>query len=281
MIITCCTDTYFDWAELFLRSFKITNDNNIPIHINGMKLSKDQMKKLKSIYSNLTIKNRNYNPKKVAEEYGVTLEDVKRCSDAVSRGFKHRCRFWMDFIVVDGRINWLYETLQKNKDKKWFLHIDIDLIFRESIQPLIDKIISNDVTCRFRPDRTFYKPARKKEVKDDMKIAGGMVGLNGENGIRFVKRWKEEIASKKGNGLKGRNQGWGQTTLYYAYKHFENKFNWGEIEAKWLMASCNPKNPIWCGHKKGKVEYKGEKINIPDRHALRAIFFKELKLMEK
>ena len=300
MIITCCTDTYFDWAVLFLRSFKITNDNSIPIHINGVRLSQDQMKTLKAIYTNLTIQNRQYDENLVAEKYGVKVADVTRCSEAISRGFKDNCRWWMDFIVVDGRISWLYETLLENPNMPWYLHIDIDLMFRDSIAPLIDKIYKNDVVCRFRPDRTFIKhpPVRMKEgkviskpsreVKDDMKIAGGMVGLRGENGIKFVKKWLEQIQSKtykdfnEENGLLGRGrQGWGQTTLYYAYRYFEKEFKWEQIGERWLKAYLDLDYPIWCGHRKGgTIVYRGEKRAIPDRTHLRDIFYEELKLME-
>jgi hypothetical protein len=164
-------------------------------------------------------------------------------------------------------------------------------MFRDSIQPLIDKILVNDVVCRFRPDRTFIKhPPNKpeREIKDDMKIAGGMVGLRGDNGIRFVKRWVEEIASKtykdfnEENGLLGRGrQGWGQTTLYYAYRHFEDQFKWEQIEGKWLKAYLDLTYPIWCGHRKGgTIVYRGKKIPIPDRTKLRDIFYEELELME-
>lgn len=301
MIITCCTDTYFEWAVLFLRSFKITNDNNIPIHINGVRLSQEQMTSLKSIYPNLTIKNRQYDENLVAEKYGVTVNDVARCRDAIAKGYKDKCRWWMDFIVVDGRISWLYDTILENEDKDWWLHIDVDLMFRDSIQPLIDKILVNDVICRFRPDRNFIKrpPVRMKEgkviskpsreVSDDMKIAGGMVGLRGENGRHFVKKWLEQINSKtykdfnEDNGLLGRGrQGWGQTTLYYAYRHFEKDFKWEEIEGKWLKAYLDLTYPIWCGHRKGgKIMYRGIKRPIPDRTFLREIFYEELKLMEE
>ncbi len=287
MLITCCTDTYFKWAELFLRSFKVTNGTSIPIHINGMRLTDDQMDAMHGWYPNLTIKNRTYKEGEVAERYGVTIDDVRRCSEAISRGFKKDCRWWMDFIVVDGRIAWLYDTIVENP-KPWWLHIDIDLMFRKSIQPLVNQILSHDVVCRFRPDRTFYKPKKNREVTDDMKIAGGMVGLRGENGRHFVKKWLEQIQSKTyhdfnpENGLLGRGrQGWGQTTLYYAYRHFEDKFTWDQIDAHWLLAGCNLNNPIWAGHRKGGVvSYRGTNYPIPDRTALREVFFKELILME-
>ena len=293
MLITCCTDTYYKWAELFLRSFKITNGTTMPIHINGVRLSQDQIKSLHAFYpNNLTIKNRQYDENLVAEKYGVTLEDVTRCREAISRGFKDQCRWWMDFIVVDGRISWLYETLLENKDRDWWLHIDIDLMFRKSIQPLVNQILTHDIVCRFRPNRSFIKrPPNKpeRETKDDMKIAGGMVGLRGEKGIKFVEQWVKEINSKTykdfnpEDGLLGRGrQGWGQTTLYYAYKHFEDQFTWDQIEAKWLLAGCNLDNPIWCGHRKGgQIMYRGTNYPIPDRTKLRDIFFKELKMMEK
>jgi hypothetical protein len=134
--------------------------------------------------------------------------------------------------------------------------------------------------------KVISKPSR--EVKDDMKIAGGMVGLRGENGIKFVKKWLEQIQSKtykdfnEENGLLGRGrQGWGQTTLYYAYRHFEKEFKWEQIGERWLKAYLDLDYPIWCGHRKGgTIVYRGEKRAIPDRTHLRDIFYEELKLME-
>jgi len=270
MIITCCTDTFFEWGILFLESFKLTNDNDIPIHINGVWLSENQIETFKSIYPSVTIDNKTFGEKWIAKKYGVTIEDVRRCRERISRGFKHKCRFWMDFIVVDGRISWLLETMEKNKDQPWWLHLDIDMMFRFSIQSLIDDILKHDVVCRFRPNQTFTRP-NGKQPPDSMKIAGGMLGLRGENGIRFVKKWTEKIASKtwrdyakatgRKDGLMGRGEPWGQTALYYAYEHYKDEFTWKQIEEWWLMASCNLRNPIWCGHKKGRVMWRGKKYN--------------------
>lgn len=290
MIITTCTGSYYKWGELFLRSFKITNDNNIPIHINGVWLSDKQIEIFKSIYPKLTITNRRFTDKWIAKEYGVTVEDVERCKERISKGFKHRCRFWMDFIVVDGRISWLVETMQDNKDASWWLHLDIDMMFRFPIQPLIDDILNHDVVCRFRPNRTFTRP-NGKEPPDSMKIAGGMVGMRKENGLRFAEKWLEMINSKTWqdyaksknlpHGLMGRGEPWGQTALYYAYEYYKDEFTWKQIDEWWLMASCNVRNPIWCGHKKGRVMWRGKKHSIPSRVHLRNILFTELEDMEK
>ena len=258
---------------------ELNSRKNIPIHINGVRLSQDQMKSLKAIYPNLTITNRQYKDQEVANRFGVSVDDVARCRHAISRGFKADCRWWMDFIVVEGRISWLLNTV-KTTNTEWYLHIDIDLFFRDSIQPLIDKIYENDVVLRFRPDRNFVK-ANGNPTPEPMRIAGGMVGLSKQSAIPFVEKWREEIFKVKGHGIKGRDQAWGQTTLYYAYNHFKDEYKWGEIGAEWLTASCNVKNPIWCGHKKGRVMYNGVTRSIPDRTKFRDIFFEELAKMEK
>ena len=288
MIITFCTDDYFPWGQVFLESFRLTNGIDAHIHINGIYLQDWQIKELKSLYPKLTIRNTSYSVKEVTERFNVTVEDFQRCKGAIALGFKKDCRWWMDFVVVEERISQLYETIKANPREKYWLHLDIDMMFRESINPLIEGLRNNDVICRFRPDKTFTKPSNpNKIVPEYMRIAGGMVGVRGILGREFIKEWREQIFSRMGDGIQGRGEPWGQTALYYAYERWKDYLNFGQIHEKWLTAYCHYKRPIWCGHKKGRVTVHNEdgtkkKVEIPNREIFRnQVFIPELKRLKR
>ena len=288
MIITQCTDTYVPWGKVFLESFKLTNGTDERIHINGVYLTDNHIKELKSIYPNLSIKNHSYKTNEIVKRFGVTESDFKRCKSAIALGFKKDCRWWMDFIVVEERISQLLQTIDENRDEEYWLHTDIDLMFRKTIEPLVSIIRDNDITCRFRPDKSFRKPKEPDVmVPEYMRIAGGMVGLRGILGRNFVAEWKDQIFYKLGKGIQGRGEPWGQTALYYAYERTRDYCSFGQIPAEWLTAYCHHERPIWCGHKKGHVTVqhkngKKEKIGIPTREAFRdKVFLPELKRIRK
>ena len=286
MIITQCSDTYFPWGKIFLESFRLTNGIDAKIHINGVYLQDKHIEELMSLYPKLTIKNHVYKTDNIIERFGVTEEDFRRCRNAVALGFKKDCRWWMDFMVVEERISQLYQTIKDNPREKHWLHLDIDMMFRESINPLLSIIGKNDVTCRFRPDKKFEKK-NGKIVPESMRIAGGMVGVKGILGREFVKEWRDQIFTKMGNGIQGRGEPWGQTALYYAYEKFKDYYSFGQIPEKWLTAYCHYKRPIWCGHKKGNVTVQNEDgtkklVQIPTREVFRnQVFIPELKRIKR
>ena len=57
MIVAYLTESYYTWAELFLKSWKITNDNNEKIYLNTRNLKIPQIKNLKDIYPNVIVEN--------------------------------------------------------------------------------------------------------------------------------------------------------------------------------------------------------------------------------
>ncbi len=264
VIVALCTDTYFQWARLFLRSFKLTNDNSVPIFINALRFNKDMIDELYGIYPNLTIIERSYKEKEIAKLHNVELSEVKRCRESISRGIKKDCRFWMNFLG-DVRINWLYDVVEREFDS-WCLHIDIDIMFRASIEPLIQQIKENDVCLKFFD----------WDDRDDHKVQGGMVGISGSRGLEFLKLWRDKTNHSKINS----SWSWNQTNLYRTYKHFED-FKFGRIDNKWLSVEFDEGLPIWCGHKKYSLVFKGKKTRCEDRTELRNLFFKELEEMEE
>jgi hypothetical protein len=285
MIITQCSDTYVPWGKVFLESFRLTNGTDAKIHINGVHLSDKDIKQLKELYP-VTIKNHSYKKTDICERFNVSFKDYERCRLAVAQGFKADCRWWMDFIVVEERISQLYQTIEDNPREKYWLHLDIDMMFRESINPLLEGFRNNDVICRFRPNKTFVKQ-NGKHVPDYMKIAGGMVGGKGLMSREFFKEWRDQIFTRMGDGIKGRGEPWGQTALYYAWLKWKDYMSFGQIDEKWLTAYCHYTRPIWCGHKKGNVTVHNEdgtrhKVQIPNREVFRnKVFIPELKRLKR
>ena len=288
MIITQCSDTYVPWGKIFLESFRLTNGTDAKIHINGVYLSDGHIKDFKKLYPKLTIKNHTYKTKDIIERFGVTEQDFRECKGAIALGFKKNCRWWMDFMVVEERISQLYNTIKNNPTERYWLHLDIDMMFRKSINPLLSIIGKNDVTCRFRPNKTFIKPNNpNKIVPEYMRIAGGMVGVRGILGREFIKEWRDQIFTKMGEGINGRGEPWGQTALYYAYERFKDYYSFGQIPEIWLTAYCHHKRPIWCGHKKGHVivhnsDGSKKRVEIPNREIFRnEVFIPELKRLKR
>jgi hypothetical protein len=299
MIIIFVTDTFFEWGRVFLESFKIHHgDRKIRIHVNGAFLTKEQMNHFRGIYKNLTISNVIYEPSEIIKRFKVTNADYQRCKKNISVGIKDKCRWWMDFIAVEERIKRLLATINasiKNNAADWWLQLDVDMMFRKPITPILDLLKENDIIARFRPDQSFMieEDGNVHMVPQHLRVCAGMLGFNGKHTIKLIEDWIDEIHSRPPNGIHGRfdqkhAKPWGQYTLFNAYLKNKENFKWGEIGQEWLTTNCLPEEPIWCGHRKNVLKYYDKngnmtkKIRIGDRAGFRnMIFLPELARMKR
>lgn len=279
MIITMCTKSYLPWAKIFLESWKLTNDNREPIVINTMDVTKEEGEELKAIYPNLLLIDRPYDEQHVIDKWKVKQKDIDRCKKAIPKGFKKDCRFWMEYIVVDSRIKYLLDVMEMFPSRYW-IHIDIDLLWRESFQPIIDKIkYGYDFAAVFGSKE--WKHERKR--KESEYIAGGLLITKGKPGIDFVKRWLYHIESVSPSGISGRSATnvWGQATLYRAYQEFQ-QYKWADIPHRWMKPICTSEMPAWWGHKKYNILTDDNLVHCPDRiAAMNKIYLPELERMRK
>ena len=144
----------YNFAILFLESFKYHNGDNIKIVFSGRDLNKKQIKKLHLKYKNLIIDNKNLDYDYISEVTGYSIDYIKTLKKRAEQGINISGMpdqiLMKQYISVEDRYrNSIIETINKFRPN-YMLHLDIDICFNNSIQPMIDIIKNNDVSFKFR-----------------------------------------------------------------------------------------------------------------------------------
>jgi hypothetical protein len=212
MITTYCTDNYYRWAVLFLKSWKATNDNSEKIHISTLNFNDEQIDELKSIYSNLIIKNEMMSFEKVYERLDMTEEEFEERRNTVKEGFRGGInRHIISFFASDKRSESVWRTVNEYKDEPYFIQCDIDLLFRKSIPLENWKATSHDAGLRLRLGKLYE--CRRINI-------GFMFLRNNEKTVKLINDWYDLInfVPLEDRTTTDRNKvAWGQYTFYQAY----------------------------------------------------------------
>jgi len=232
MIVAYLTESYYDWAELFLKSWKLTNDNDEKIYLNTRNLNNKQIKNLKSIYSNVIIENKKLLVEDLSKKHNISeniIKISKNDCDAGKIAGKHR--LWMNITADGDRIESLLNVIKNNRNtnEKYFIHMDIDSLFRGKINEIINGSIVNDVGLIIRKNREITDPAKLNigiagKNKDSLIAIGCVCIGNTDNGQKFVEEWVKIVNSKP---MKSRNHlKWGQYAILQAFINLKNKKEW-------------------------------------------------------
>lgn len=185
MIISYLTESYFKWAEIFLESYRIFNDEKMPILLNTRDLNGEQVKRLKKIYGNLEVDNMRLDLEKIARQYGVTKQELIDSRDDITGGkLSGKHRLWMDVTSVCDRTFSFVKYVHTYPSKAdCFVHFDIDVLFRNDIGWIFDTAKLFDVGLIIRG------------ADVDPRIACGIVAINpNDRSLRFLEKWAREIA---------------------------------------------------------------------------------------
>lgn len=251
MIITYCTDTYYRWAVLFLKSWKKTNDNSEKIYINTLNFNNKKINYLKSIYDNLTIKNKNMTFEKVCEQLNMSEEEFEDCRIKIREGDRTGInRHVISFFASDKRAESVCKTVNEYKDEPYFIQCDIDLLFRKIIPLERWKLLHDDVGLRFKLERKFE--CRKINI-------GFMFLKNNKKIVRLINDWYNftKLVPLEERTLTDKNKiAWGQYTFYQAFlKNTELKcFN---ISDSFFDNKYRNESHIWSANKR----IEGNKTN--------------------
>ena len=262
MIVAYLTESYYTWAELFLKSWKITNDNNEKIYLNTRNLKIPQIKNLKDIYPNVIVENKILSVKELSKKHdmpeNIITVSKNDCDGGKTTG-KHR--LWMNITADGDRIESLLEVIKKNRntDEKYFIHMDIDVLFRGKIDDIKSKSIINDVGLIIRKERKVTDPSKlgvtaSGKNKDSLIAIGCVCIGNTDNGQRFVEEWVKIVNSKP---MKMRNHcKWGQYAILQAFINLKKEVGWkwfrlpyGEFNAGLVD---KPHAKVWYFKKKNK-----------------------------
>jgi|GEM_PF-3324119 len=239
------TDGMYDWAVLFLQSFKRHNGEIHPVVFSSRDISAEQIAALKAIYGNLEVRNRQIDYRALSERTGETIADLRRMKQETEHG--KFALLWKQFISVEDRYrDSIVDVMKDHADggHSHLMHIDIDMYFRDKIDPLRDIIESHDISILFRSE------AEEKFAQENRKVLGSLIGFRlGAEVMAFMEAWRRHIDSLP---LVEKPVGFGQTSFYRAHLDMKDRFDWGNIPPEYADPSRRPTAPIWAGNRGAK-----------------------------
>ncbi len=259
---TYLTDGMYEWAPVFLNSFKLHNGEDVPIIISTRDLKQKQINKIKELYSNLEVRNKKIDYNYLQERMGLSLSKIKEFKRQIEHGnVNKKNKIWKQYISVEDRYrNSIVDVMDDyiNSDHSHMMHIDIDMYFRGSLKELFELIEDNDITIKFRIKE---KPMKKKAQNENRKVLGSIVGLKLDNHVRkFMDIWIKHIDSLH---LTEKKKGFGQASFYRAYLETINNYKWGHINKFYATPTPQKNAIIWAGNrgeKDNKLKYFKENI---------------------
>ena len=247
MIVTYCTENYYRWAPLFLRSWKSVHGDSEKICVNGCNLDKTQITELKTLYSNLIVDNEKMDFKELCKKLNITLTEFEKCRIDVAEGFKAsggNSSHLMNFFADDHRIKRLYKTIVENPGEEYFWHFDVDVIFRGQIVPpdpdFAGKIQDVEEDCRKMPITVLFLrnvPAVVKMVKDWCDL------------IDSVPLESREITNPN-------KKAWGQYTFYHAYLKNKDNLSTIKLPLSYTDSSWLADSQIWSANKRLSANFQ-------------------------
>lgn len=255
MITTFCTDNFYEWAVLFLKSWKATNDPNEKIHISTLNFSEQQIENLKKIYDNLIISNEMMDFTDIRERLGMTELEFEMARHGVKNGARNinKNRYIMNLFAVDKRVESIWRTINTHGDEPYYIQCDVDLLFRKPISHRLIPTWSLGVDAGLR-----FKPAVEKICG---KINIGFMWLkNNVKTLKLVNDWWDVVNSvpNEERDIEDKDKyRWGQWTFYQAYEKNKDNLNCFTIGDGYFDAQYRDESPVWSANKR----IRGSKVN--------------------
>ena len=260
MIYIYSTEGYVPWAKLFLKSYKLFNNENEKIFLAGWNLSDKSIHLLKQLYDNLIIENDTSTIKELSKRYNISKYDIlksqKNCESDKKIGGQHR--LWMN-IHADGlRIERFYKVLKSYPMEKYFLFLDVDVLFRKNIQPWIDKMKISDVCIKMRMGKHLPNNEINKIILNLDNIKGDKINIstvfinNNECGHLHVKNWVNSVNSISMEKRTKTGSKWGQYAAEVAFMKSKSSVIYHRHDVYFSDPTWQEDSPIWFFKKKNK-----------------------------
>jgi hypothetical protein len=211
MIHSFLTDGFYDWAEIFLKSFKYHNSTTHPIILSTRGLTSQHIESLESLYDNIIILNEDFDWELISDNFGMSISDIQVIKNEIESGERVTAEnvIWKQYVSVEQRFrNTILEVMGGNN---YMLHMDIDHYFKNDITPLLNIIKENDICIKIRE-------------KD---VAGGVIGFTINDRTKsFMNEWVNEIDKLD---IKDKPRAYGQASLYNVYKRMKHDLKWFNI----------------------------------------------------
>lgn len=238
------TDGLYNWAEIFVESFRFYHGDEHKIFLSTRDLNDKQIDKLKSLYPNIHISNKPLNLNRIAKRAKLTVNQILKLKNHIENNAVTKKTFiWKQAISVEDRYrNSIVEAMKAYPDEDYLIHFDIDMYFRVQLEQLFEIIRNHDISIKFR-----------LASKINRKVMGGLIGFKLNNKtMKFMHRWIYHIDDLP---LYKKPLGYGQTSFYLAYCDLKDELKWGHVPSKFISPRFAKTDVVWSGNsKKGKVK---------------------------
>lgn len=237
------TDGYFDYAKLFLESFKIYHGEDIKIVMTTTDLSDNNIFELQKLYNNLDIYNESFDYKPICEELNMSKEDIKKLKYGVEHHNARQNKYlrvrWKLHVAAERRVKYTIPyILNTYESEDLIIHSDIDMYIRKPLYTLFEYLRKYDFSVTYREYMS----------KEWRKIWMCLMGIkpNGA-GKRFFKQWAKELDKYS---LRDKPFAYGQISCYRVYKRLltNKNYNLGNIPEKYIDDKLSQKTYICSGN---------------------------------
>lgn len=252
------TEGYFGWAKLFVRSLKKTNGDEIELILSSRNLPQPKVNELLKLHGNITIINSDLNYDKMAKRAKINKETLLKYKNEVeTKKVDKNNKVWKLMIAAEDRLKEIYDVLENNKGEP-LLHVDIDTYVKKDITPILETVMNNDFTTRWRIEKQIKRDGHVKYENRATLIS--VQGYNGsDNSVKFLKTWIDHLTNVPPHK---RPAGFGQTACYRAYLDWKDIMSFGDIPPEFLSPQGHGKGILWGANKGNKEdvlkEYKNE-----------------------
>jgi len=243
IIHTYFTNGYFNWATLFIESFKHHHGEKYKMVIDAVDINDKQANKLKQLYNNIDIRVIKLNWNELQKKSGVNKNVLNRYKTTTeNKKVNANNKVWKLMIAGDHRIKKINQLLLELPDGEHIAHFDIDTYVTGNMEELFDFVRKNDFCTRYRIEKQIKRKGRVFRENRATLIYFQGYTVN-DRSKKFMERWIHYIDNKE---PKKRNKGFGQSTCYWAYLDMkkDKNFKTGDTKQyqKWGNANKGSKN---------------------------------------
>lgn len=243
------TEGYYGWAELFLKSLRKTNGDNLKVILSSRNLDMTRQAKISKLYPNITLMNKNLQYDRMAQRANISKQTLLQYKERVENiKVDKESKVWKLMIAAEDRlkeISWLLELY-----KEPILHVDIDTYVTKDISPILEVVENNDFTTRWRFEKQMKRDGCVKYENRATLIS--VQGYNGENNSRvFLRDWIDALCEV---GPAKRPTGFGQTSCYRTYLRHKGYMKFGDVPPEFLSPQGFAGGILWGANKGAKKD---------------------------
>lgn len=220
-------DPMYNFCLLFLESYKYHNGEDTKIVLSTRDLKKKQRAKIKETYKNVDIINEKFNFDYLAEVTGYEIEYLEKLKKNVEKGRnitgKKDHILMKQYISVEDRYRTSILDVISRYNPDYMLHLDIDICFKENIDPILKIVKNNDVSFKLR------------DTKERTRlIVGYALGFTiNQRSMDFINKWMKYIDKYP---LRKKPKGYGQISLWNTYDEMKRHIKIGKFPG-WMTAN--------------------------------------------